>query len=464
MINKLKSFLYPQQVDAVNKIVAAKGGAAFWKVGKGKTRIGLAAAADLVTFDFADERAATCLENKAIGIIARRAAFDDWRNEIATLQLKYEVEEIENVDASKALQSDTFILISAGKLLSQITVATLQRLVRFQQMKCLIIDEGWLFTNPKSIRHRAVSTVCTKIPTIVLSGTLMPSRDLTQVYGQLAAAGKGKQVAKNLTAFRSEFQIGIDQGGYTSYYPKPGAYAALMERIAPFTHAYFPHENEGAVVSSILKVKPTSAQQSYFTELRETYAVEGVVEFNSAGVLIQKIQQVSNGWLKGEGDRIISFPSTKVDRCKALVEEIIAGGNKVVVWCAFRHDIVRLMDVLQTHNCNVATFQGGEPFDIKGWNNNEYDICLATEASGSSVNHFAQVPYGIYFSQDWKWRNMEQSQGRHTRKSSRHSRTYFYFLHTDKSMDARVHFTVKTSASSERSFIKALDVNQWLKG
>lgn len=456
---QLLRFLYPQQQDAFFKLIDNDGGVIFWKVGAGKTRIALISLYYILR-GFAP---APKDFKRAIAIVCRRAAFDDWRNEIATLQFNWDVQEIENVDATKGLKSDTFILISDGKLISQITVATLQRLVTFQQVKGLIIDEGYLFANPKTLRHRAICTVSRRVPTVLLSGSIMSRRDLSQIYGQVAASGKGGLVASSLTRFRSIYQTGI-QGAFFAYYPKPGAYKALMEKVAPFTHLYFPHEKEGTIKESIIKVHPTSRQLDYFKELKETFAVEGVVEFNSAATLVIKTQQVSNGWLKGEGEDVIEFPSNKVDRLVALVEELLAAEQRCVIWCAFRYDIDRLFPTLSAlKNCNVATFRSGEVFDTAGWHAEKYNVCLATEASGSSVNHFAQVPYGIYFSQDWKWMSLNQSKGRHTRKSSRHQTTYFYYMHTDKSMDARVHYTVKISGASEKSFIKALDVNQWLK-
>jgi hypothetical protein len=98
------------------------------------------------------------------------------------------------------------------------------------------------------------------------------------------------------------------------------------------------------------------------------------------------------------------------------------------------------------------------------WKDKDCRICLATEASGSSVNHFAQVPYAIYFSQDTKWHSLQQSAGRHTRRSSQHTVAYNIFLHTEKFLDAQVYYTVRTSQQSERSFIRQMDVMAWLKG
>lgn len=451
--NRLLEYLNSQQREAFHRIVANEGGVVFWKVGKGKTRIGLVSSYAMLP-DSPDPR--------AIIVVCRRPAFDDWRAEIATLQFDWAVEEIENVNASKVLKRDTFVLCSDGKLLSQITVATLQQLVRFQQAKGLIIDEGYLFANTKTLRHKAITTLSRKVPTVLLSGSIMPRRDLAAVYGQISAAGKSGRVAQSLTRFRSIYQTGI-QGNFFTWYPKPGAYKALMDKIAPFTHVYFPKANAGSIQSSIIKIHPTRNQVGFIKEIKETYAVEGVFQTNSAAEIILKCQQVSNGWLKGEKG-IIEFPSTKIDRCIALVEELLAAGERCVIWCAFRYDIDRLLPTLsRLKDCNVATFRSGEQFDTTGWHAGKYQVCLATEASGSSVNHFAQVPYGIYFSQDYKWMSLQQSQGRHTRESSKHEVTYFYFLHTTGSMDSRIYYTVQTAASSERSFIKQMDVEQWLK-
>lgn len=453
-MTSLMPFLHPQQREAFDMLTKSEGGCVFWMMGEGKTRVALAV-------QYVLTKRTTPV---AVIVVCRRPAFDDWRTEIATLQFDWDVEEVENVDARKALKRDTFVLCSDGKLLNQITVATLQQLVRFQQAKGLIIDEGYLFANPQTIRHKAIRTLSCKVPTVLLSGSIMSRRDLAQVYGQVAAAGKALCVAPSLTRFRTIYQTGIGGAGtFYQWYPKPGAYKALMQKIAPFTHVYFPKKNKAAIKESTLKIQPSPRQLAYFKELKETFAVEGVVEFNSATTLVIKCQQISNGWLKGESG-IIEIPSPKIDRLVALVEELLAAEQRCVIWCAFRYDIDRLFPILsRLKGCNVATFRSGENFDSTGWHANKYNVCLATEASGSSVNHFAQVPYGIYFSQDYKWLSLEQSKGRHTRRSSRHETAYFYFLHTEKSMDARIYHTVQIAGHSEKSFIREMDVQQWLK-
>lgn len=403
-----------------------------------------------------------------IAVVCRRAAFYDWQQEIATLQLAsdWETLAIEDVDLDTLFKRPTFILVSDGMLKNPEIIAALQSLINLKYLGALLIDEGYLYCNPASQRSIAVNKISRLIPTVVVSGSIMPARDLTQIYGQAVAANKNKRVAPTLTKFRQEYQKGIS-GNFFSYYPKPGAYRAIMEKMAPFTSLYMPLKNERERVESILRVAPNQTQKDYLLELKKTMAVEGYFETNSVLTCIQRGQQISNGWLKGKDGDVRYFQSSKVDRAVALVQEILASDEKqLVIWCAYREDIKRLRFALDAEGGGktpqIATLQSGERFDAEGWHAKKYAICLATEASGSSINHFAQCPNAIYFSQDFKWLNLQQSQGRTDRVSSAHPVCYYTFLHTDKTPDARVFYTVRGAAASERSFIKQFDVLSWM--
>jgi hypothetical protein len=438
--------LYPQQAEAYKKMVREGGGVVWMRVGTGKTRVGLYSAISLA-------------HSRAIIVVCRRAAFSDWASEVATLQLPHQVRNVEDVRFDEVFVEFTIVLVSEGMLLSAAIADTLTRLAQNDQVGAYIIDEGYLFKNPRSQKHKQLKSLCEDIPTILMSGSIMPARDLVDIYGQVELSGHGKRLAKHLSDFREQFQTGI-QGHFFGWYPKQGAYKTIMERIEPFTYIYMPLKSDRKIQESILKVDPSAEQLAYFKELKETAAIEGKFELTNMATIALKAQQISNGWIKHEGNAIEWIDSPKLDRCVALIEEIIADGSQVVVWCAFREDITRLGEKL-AHP--VATLQSGKAFDIAGWNKGKYKICLATEASGSSVNHFAQVKYGIYFSQDTKWLSLQQSQGRHDRRSSQHNTCFFTFLHTKKSLDSQIYYTVRTSQSVEKGVIANLDVLQWLK-
>lgn len=451
MITTTSEIFDPPQQAAYDKLIAENGGIVWMNVGEGKTRVALMAGVQIAK----DSR------HRIVLVICRRAAFYDWEQEIATLQLEVDVEEIENyVGFNKRV---TIVLISDGMLLNEEVQQTLWGMYGDGEVGSIIVDELWLYKNPKAQKHLALRKWTDVVPTIGISGSIMTARDIVDIFGQVSAIGRMKQLAHSLTRFRETYQTGI-AGNYFSWYPKPGAYKAIMEKIEPFTYIHMPRVSERKMRQNILKVFPTEHQLALFKELKETAAIEGKFELTNMANIVTKAQQISNGWLKGEKGDVDYIDSPKVDRTVALVEEILEQNerDKVVVWCAFREDINRLMSSMLDLS-KVATLQSGTEFNHDLWLRQSCRICLATMASGTSINHFAQVPYGIYFSQDFKWTSLQQSQGRHTRRSSLHESAYFTFLHTEKSLDSQVFYTVRTAQSSEASFIKQMDVLQWIK-
>lgn len=441
--------LYSQQAAAYRKMVQQRGGVVWMRVGTGKTRVGLLSAIALA-------------KSRAIVAVCRRESFTDWRNEVATLQLPHEIVRVEDVPFNTTFIEFTLILVSEGLLLNGNIANVLTNLRANQQLGAWIVDEAYLFKNPRAQKHRELMRLRDGMPTIVMSGSIMPARDLVDIYGQVELSGHGKKLSKHLSAFREEFQTGI-KGHFFAWYPKQGSYRKIMRRIEPFTYIYMPKKSERTIERTILNVDPSDQQRALFKELKETAAVEGKFELNNMAAVAIKAQQISNGWLQAEGTGAYEhIPSPKVDRTLALVSEIVEGGERVVVWCAFRYDRERLADLEEI--APVATLQSGSTFDRVGWDQGRYKICVATEASGSSINAFANVPYGIYFSQDFKWLSLQQSMGRHDRQSSLHDTCYFTFIHTRRSLDAAVYYTVKQSESMEGGVIAELDVLQWIRG
>jgi hypothetical protein len=442
--------LYQQQVDAYQKITRERGGVVWMRVGTGKTRVGLLSAIELAL-----------TSPHVIVAIARREAFDDFRNEVATLQLPYAVIKVEDIPHGFEFAIRTICLVSEGMVLNEAINGVVTFLRDSNQIAAFIIDEAYLFKNPTAQKHKRICKWRYGIPSVVLSGSIMTARNLLDIYGQVELSGHGLRLAKGPSHFREQFMMGV-KGHHFDWYPKQGSYQEIMQKIEPFTYVYMPRKSERVIRESILKVRPTEQQLEYFEELKKTAAIEGKFELTNMASIAIKAQQISDGWIKDADGKFDHIESTKVNRCIALCREIVESGARVVVWCAFREDIQRLR-VAMSEIAPIATMQSGQPFKIDWWKSEKPKICIATEASGSSVNHFGQVPYGIYFSQDTKWLSLQQSQGRHDRHDSLHDTCYFTFLHTDKSLDAQVYYVVRASQSVEGGFIRQLDVLQWIR-
>ena len=446
--------LHSAQAEGLTMLTRERGGILWMRVGEGKTRPALLAANEIRG------------DKPVILYVTRRIAFIDVQNEIATLQIQILLIEIENLILHPS-KLPTVVLMSAGMWNSPVQYSTVCELCDRDLIGCMVLDEGWLYKNPQTIMHKRAAKVGAVVPTILLSGSVMPKKDITDIYGQVAVIGRGSVLGGTFTKFRSLYQMGV-KGNFHAWYPKPKAKEQIIEKIQRFCYIHFPNDRDRKIRNEIKKVAPTEQQLDYFQQLKETAGIEGKFDLKNMAAVVIKCQQIANGWLQLPNGEVEIFPSNKVQACVEYIETLLKEESRVVVWCAFRFDIEVLKVALDAHFGNevaIATLQGGDSFDIDLWKSGcKKVVALATEASGSAFNMFGQVPYGIYFSQDWKWRSLEQSQGRHTRKDSAHEVAHFTFFHTENSMDSRIYYTVRSSQNSEATFIRKLDVAQWLKG
>lgn len=434
----MNPLLTPDQEAAVSHFTESGGGMCWWKVGEGKTRIA-------IFWYLAMMQKMNWLTGGLCLVVCRRKAFRDWYDEIKLCLPNSMVFE-EDAPFQLPRGKQCFMLVSEGK------IAALQTSIFRHNIHAIVEDEGWLFANHKSKKSRAIQALGRMRPSLLLSGTLMKARDSLELYSQAMAVNKHKHCSQSPTKFRTEFQICQRFTGFPSYHPKPGAYAKILHRFRKVSHIHFPSGRRQ--INQFHNVTATLQQEKLFEELREFYSATGdtfELEYDNTLAIIAKAQQISSGFIKDKEGKIHTIASNKPEKLRDELESIVYGGEKCVVWCAFRHDLKLLADFLP-----FATVQmcGGEEFDLDRWKHPDTTVCLATEASGSSVNYFAQVRTAIYYSANFKWKDMQQSRGRTDRKSSSHTDCYYKYLQVDGSLDSHVYQTALDSGESESSLVQ----------
>ena len=405
---------------------------ALWRMGTGKTRIALAAYA---LSEFND-----CL------IITRRVAFGSWVEEIEKCGLDFLVYQ-DNYTPKNLLRlgptKKRVLLISAGDLKNVPE--------NFPKGEMLVVDELYLFGNPQSLRSkliRNISMFCSS--RIGLTGTIMPAQDNITIFGVLRALNTHSVLARTATAFRSEYQQMFKGRFGKEFKNHPDAPAKIAEKIAHMVDYNFPEARPTRI--QILACDKTSQQAAAIEEMKEFYEhKERTYDF--AIQVVNAVNGISDGWFI-ESDGSVSFtPTLKIERLLALISEILAEGERVVVWCAYHNDIDRIGSELKQP---WLEFTARVPFDEAKWKSSFSSIVLATEANGASVNHFADVKYAIYYSINWKLLDLEQSMMRHERKSSKHDGANYYFLQTKGTNDARIYNMVKSSGATEKELVMTL--------
>lgn len=457
---RMSRLLFEQQAAAVRQLTRSRGGIVWWKVGEGKTRIALFLFAALQNA-YRWSLPSICL------VVCRRSAFHDWSDEIHRLFPKSAIY-VDNIPVHPPNDRPVFYLVSAGDMSrgrrrgKKFTVN--QRFADLQnnpRIRFVVLDELWLYANNKSERFNCAQRLTKNRFSVGLSGTIMKARDTCEVYNQAHAVQKHTFLAPSLTKFRTLHQkhVQIGNENFPRVVPRKGSYRKIMHALREVASIHFP-EGDRLIHEQFHTIEPTPKQHQYFHELKEYYAIDELeLEYDHAIVVSIKAQQIADGWIKTEEGIYRPVPSNKPEKLWAEVADIVSAGSSVVVWCAFRHDVKMLA---ASAPFAVLQMLSGHPFDVAAWRNGDARVCLATEASGSSVNHFANTPYAIYYSSNYKWIDMQQSRGRTDRgRASLHSTCFYKYLQVAGSLDSHVYRTALASGRDERKLITE-GVRNWI--
>lgn len=420
------------QPDAANVFVA------YWKMGRGKTRLALMA------FDQSGY--------EDLIFITRRVAFGDMIKEIEKCRLDYSVY-LDDYDIRSCVRlGDTknfrrVLFVSAGNL----------KLIpeHFPKGMFLVVDELYLFSNPSTQRSKDVAKISLFCSARMgLSGSLLPHKTLEAIYGQLHALGAHIYLAKNITQFRKRWMVRHKTPFGMEYRNAPGAFEKIKATLASIIDVYFPEETRTTI--QILDVPKSSSQRVAIDTLKETFVHNGKA-YKYALQVAQVVNGISNGWSLNAEGVLVTTKVPKMERLAALVQELEAANEKMVIWVAYHNDIKAILKELHWESrTNIAFFTSQQKFDEVGWKAGKYSICLATEAMGSSVNFFENVKYAIYYSIDYSLLNLQQSMARHQRKGSTHSGACYYFLQTKGTNDARAYYLVTESGKTEKDLVETL--------
>jgi hypothetical protein len=382
-------------------------------------------------------------------IICRKKAFHTWKEELRKVGWKGYVAEFP-VTKWYSKKKNTIWLVSESML------RKLHTEFRYYPISNIIIDELYLYSNPKSARTKAMHSVNTSIdvPTVGLSGTIMPAKDNTAIYAQASVIGIQGELARTLTDFRSKYQTFFDanygRGSVRRFVNAPNSDKKIRERLAPFVDFYFPTNSDRIIRDSFIRVDPTQEQLKYIKQLKEEYYVETrdqIFELRSAIELIHRVSGISNGYL---GSTNINSP--KLDTLEGKVRECLNECERVLVWCYYQRDIEILSKCFK--DFRLATMSGKQTLDPEDFR--KAQIIIATVGTGSSINDFAQIPYAFYFSNSSKLLDYEQSRARNDRADSRHSTAFYTYFFTNKTFDKHIYQLAKTSDKIQADFINLI--------
>lgn len=455
----MDSFLSERQEAAVQKLHSAWKGIAWWKMGEGKTRIALAA--------FLRSKKKYCL------VVVRRPAIPDF------------IEEMSKVGAPEPLNR---FIVRSGKhpeprelFNYKYIITTHHSLFHFSEREFLanpyttnwllnafvIVDELWLLSNHKSKMSKACHALTKHCKRgIGLSGTVMPAKNNLSIYGQLHALNQHAKALRvsGSTEFITQFQEPVFNpfGIHPQHRNREGSYDEIMQRCEPYVDVHFPERSERNVREKIVTVPLTEQASKLIKTLKDEYFhsvpnSDAKVDIKHSIEAIFGAYRMSNGWIKDSRGSTHFIESEKINALIGLIQELHAAGEQVLVWTAFKGDIKRIQHSLKIPSLAMSS---EVPLDRDAFKSGEFPVVIATEASGSSIDIFASIEYVIYFSQDYKWVNLQQSRARTDRRSSQHDGCFYYYLHSERpAPDKEIYNSAQSSGTEEQTIINIL--NNW---
>lgn len=468
----MKLEISPRQLNAAVKLFLAGSGSVWWRVGTGKTRIAYKY--------FALNAKDTVTGSGNFLVVCRREAFQDWIDERFKMGLQgWRHEILEHPDQLIGFLTTKRSKYSPLQGKPKIWIMSHGKLASMRDELCdvasvfdaIAFDEGFLYKNAQT-KHAVAANRISQIirNALILSGSMMTARNLEDIYGQLYAINRHQSIGRTLTDFRSRYMLDLQLGNRgRCFVNRRGATKQIVSATRDISTVYFPANNHRRIVTSVRIQAATSAQTKAFRKLREDMYLQlgdSELTLKNTPSLIIKCQQISDGWLKMSDGSLVEIPSSKMGYLLAQVQELLACGERLVIWCAFKHTVTLVLHQMQKHFRNGAvgiySLTGGTKFDRVGWNKNGR-ICVATEASGSSINFLKDCAYAIYYSMGFRWLDLQQSQGRTNRHDSAHMSCYYTFLQTEGSMDSHVYKIVNSSSKEERNLIELAGVKSWLQ-
>lgn len=150
-----------------------------------------------------------------------------------------------------------------------------------------------------------------------------------------------------------------------------------------------------------------------------------------------KLRQMTGGFCYDydkDGNRfVVDFDDAKATACAELIENIVEGGNKVIVFAEFQAEIEKVKSICDKFKIKSVTYYGGTSETKKNEAYNEFvngDAMVfigQIESAGISIT-LTNAKYTIFYSTGYKYGSYDQARSRMHRKGQTKNCTYYHLV------------------------------------
>lgn len=267
------------------------------------------------------------------------------------------------------------------------------------------------------------------------------------------------------TAYKNKYVI---TGMFNEYLrPNPATFQELKARLATISYRVTKEECLDLPPFTDIYLPVEFSDKNY--KLYKQFEKEFVVWLNehtqvtTENALTQtlKLRQLTGGFCydyNSLGERTtVNFDDAKLNACAELIENIVSGGNKVIVFAEFQAEIENIKKVCDDLKIKAVTYYGGTSEKAK---NNAYEeftngdamvFIGQIESAGISIT-LTNSKYTIFYSTGYKYGSYDQARSRMHRKGQTQKCTYYHLVVKD-TIDERINKSLENKEKLAETII-----------
>lgn len=321
----------------------------------------------------------------------------------------------------------------------------------------VVIDELSSFKSHRAQRFKALRKVRPFMKRVVgLTGTPAPN-GLIDLWSQIYLLDGGERLGKTVTGYRERYFLPDkrNQNVIFTYKLKEGAEEAIYEKLSDICVSMKAEDylNLPAKINNIIPIHlPKKAKEKYDQLERDLLLPlkDSDIIANTAGVLANKLLQMSNGAVYDENGDVQEIHNAKLKALEDLIEA--ANGKPVLIFYSYKHDLDRIKKHLKRDD---LTFLDTSE-DIKKWNEGKIPIMLAHPASaGHGLNLQAGGNIIIWFGLTWSLELYSQANARLYRQGQKQNVIIHHLVSKD-TMDEDVMKALEGKEIGQEALLNAV--------
>lgn len=339
-----------------------------------------------------------------------------------------------------------------------------------------LCDESQRFKTPGTKRTRGVWDLAQAARYRRIATGSDITRGYEDLYGQFRILDWRIIGCRTFAEFKAQYVTMATSGDGREFIVGYRNVPELKERIKP--HA-FVCDTEDCVdmppmVERVRHVELSDEQRRVYKELQQSYLAEldsgAVVDAQLAIVRLQRLQQITCGWVKDEQRNLYRF--LDAPRVEVTVDLAAEARGKFIVWAEWQQDVERVSDALAKAKIKHALYYGGERCMGTGTLAANKEAFLRDKSVKGLVASYSKAARGhnftnahtvIDYSMTWDYEDWYQSR-RRTHRIGQTAPCVYTTLYAPGTVDRRLKDSLTKKERMAQEFRDPKVFKQWLLG